>query len=78
MCGILEYRFLLLLLFVCVSLTIKAGQHTDVSLIQQRQSIVIYVKMRKVRDEVVPHEEAHQNPVIYYLLQVIIGAQMML
>lgn len=36
------------------------------------------VQMRKVRDEIIPDEEAHQNPVIYYPLQVIIRAEVVL
>lgn len=36
------------------------------------------VQMRKVRDEIISDEEAHQNPVIYYPLQVIIRAEVVL
>lgn len=44
---------------VCACLTAKAWQNTDVGLVEQRQSIVTDVKMREVRDEIVPHQEAH-------------------
>lgn len=57
---------------MCVSLTSQAWQHTDVSLVQQRQSIMINVKVREVRDKIISYKEAHQNPVIYYSLQIII------
>lgn len=39
---------------------------------------MVDVKIRKVRDEIVPHEEAHQDPVVYYPLQVIIRTKVIL
>lgn len=59
-------------------LTPQAGQNADVGLVQERQGVVADVQVRKVRDEVVPHQEAHQNPVIDYPLQVVSGAQVVL
>lgn len=44
---------------MCVFLTPKTGQYTDVGLIEQWQSVVADVKVRKVRDEIISHEEAH-------------------
>lgn len=46
-------------------LTPQTGQHADVSSIEQRQCIMIDVQVRKMRDEVIPHQETHQNPVVY-------------
>lgn len=42
-----------------VFLTPQARPNTDVGLVQQWQSIMIDVKMRKVRNEIVSHKEAH-------------------
>jgi len=42
------------------------------------QSIVIDVQVRKMRDEVIPHQEPHQNPVIYNPLQVILKRDLIL
>lgn len=60
---------------ICVStsafLTPYAGKHVDVCLVQERQSIVVDVKIWQVRDEIISHKETHQDPVIYYSLQVI-------
>lgn len=43
----------------CVCLTPNPWQNTDVGLVEQRQSIMTDVKMREVRDEIVPHQEPH-------------------
>lgn len=39
---------------------------------------MVDVEMRKMRDEVVSHEEAHEDPVIYYSLQVIFWTNVIL
>ncbi len=59
-------------------LTAQTGQHADVSSIEQWQCIVIDVQVRKMRDEVIPHQKTHQNPVVYDPLQVVLKRDLIL
>lgn len=59
-------------------LTPQTGQHANVSSIEQWQCIVIDVQVRKMRDEVIPYQETHQNPVIYDPLQVVLKRDLIL
>lgn len=53
-------------------LTPELGQHADVGAVKQRQSVVVDVQVRQVRDEVIAHQEAHQDPVVDDPLQVVL------
>ena len=59
-------------------LTPERGQHTDVGAVEQRQSVVVDVQVRQVRDEVVAHQETHQDPVVDDPLQVIFKGDLFL
>lgn len=59
-------------LLVGVALTPELGQHADVGAVKQRQSVVVDVQVRQVRDEVVAHQEAHQDPVVDDPFQVVL------
>ena len=39
---------------------------------------MVDVQMRQVWNEVVAHQEAHQDPVIYYVLQVVLKGKLWL
>lgn len=59
-------------------LTPNRGQHFDVGPVEQGQGVLVNVQMRQMRDEIVPHQETHQDPVVYDPLQIVLERDLLL
>ena len=58
-------------LYIKPGLTVKCGEDLHVGFPEQRQSLLVDVYMRQMRDKVVPNQKPHQHPVVDDMLQIV-------
>lgn len=54
-----------------VDVSIEPGQHIHIRFVQNRQCVRTDVQVRQMRNEIVAHHKAHENPIVNDVLNIV-------